>query len=190
MSSISELQKSGAMEPIGITLFKTLCVASILCIFETYFFFNISKKDALMSLELTIKKAAKQIESKLNLSQMDGEAQNTLNRVIEQYKQLEKREISRRIENNKKSYVNAILIASLLITATISTGYVNNEKLAMFGSEIGILMVLTVLSIVIFQYFFYINIGKKYQYVSEKEIIYNIQQYIIAQEKLFTQQNK
>lgn len=168
------------LEPTKITLFKSLCIASMLCIFETYFFYNISTKDAMKGLEYNIRSASAYIRRKNNFTQ---EQEIYIKDISENYQKMKKREIARRNKENQTYFVNAILIISILIAATIGTGVLSKNIIRNYTTDISILVVVTLLSISVFQYFFYKNIASKYQYQSQEEIIYAMKQYIANQEK-------
>ena len=168
-----------SLEPTSITLFKSLLIATFLCIFETYFFFNISTKDALNGLNYNIRMASRYINTNLTLS---PEQKQYLNQIASNYEKMKVREIDRKNKRNKTYFRNAMLIISLLGIATVGTGISAKDSLKQYGIEIGILLFLSLSSIATFQYFFYKNIASKYQYQSQEEILLAMKQYLLTQE--------
>ena len=173
------------LEPTSITLFKSLLIATFLCIFETYFFFNISTKDALNGLNYNIRMASRYINITLTLSPVQ---KRYLNEIASNYEKMKVREIARKNERNKTYFRNAMLIISLLAIATVGTGILAKDSLKQYGLEIGVLLFLSLSSIATFQYFFYKNIASKYQYQSQEEILFAIKQYILTQENFLKEE--
>ena len=176
------------IEPTNITLFKSFLIASFLCIFETYFFFQISTKDALAGLNYNLNMAAYY----LHLSSKDTmtpQQRQYLRDIAENYKKMEVREEKRRKAMNARSFRNAIILATLLIASTIAAGYFSKDYIKPYLAEIGILLFLSLSAIATFQYFFYKNIASKYQYQSKEEILFAMRQYYRAQEDNLKQEN-
>ena len=171
------------MEPTKITLFKSLCIASILCIFETYFFYNISTKDAMKGLENNVRSAAFYIKQSSNFTEKQ---QKYIEEIAENYQKLKEREIKRKNKENRTYFINAIFIITLLIVSTIGTGVLSQNIINNYKNEILVLVFLTIISISIFQYFFYKTIASKYQYQSQEELLFALKKYIVQQEERLT----
>lgn len=176
------------IEPTNITLFKSFLIASFLCIFETYFFFKFSTKDALAGLNSNLNMAAYY----LHLSSKDTmtpQQQQYLQELAKNYKKLEAREEKRRNAMNARSFRNAVILATLLIASTVTAGYFSKDYIKSYLAEIGILLFLSLSAIATFQYFFYKNIASKYRYQSKEEILFAMRQYYKSQEDNFKQEN-